>query len=105
MEDEELEDVDSFTINKEGGVEEDVKKQIQSALQAFIGLKKIWSSKIIKERSEINIFNSNVKAVLFYGAETWRINKSILHKIQSCSNRCMRRIINIHWPEIISNTD
>ncbi|GFR64326.1 LINE-1 retrotransposable element ORF2 protein [Elysia marginata] len=53
VEDEELEDVDSSTylgstINKEGGVEEGVKKRIQKARQAFLGRKKIWSSKISK---------------------------------------------------------
>ncbi|GFR68673.1 hypothetical protein ElyMa_003738400 [Elysia marginata] len=52
VENEDLEDVASFaylgsTINKEGGVEEDVKKRIQKARQAFLGLKKISFSKII----------------------------------------------------------
>ncbi|GFS00157.1 hypothetical protein ElyMa_004547200 [Elysia marginata] len=57
VENEELENVASFTYqgsttNKEGGVEEDAKKRIQKARQAFLGLKKIWSSKIIKERKD-----------------------------------------------------
>ncbi|GFR68823.1 hypothetical protein ElyMa_003743900 [Elysia marginata] len=86
VKDGELEDVDSFTclgstINKEGGVQEDVKKRIQKARQAFLELKKIGFSKIIKERTKIKIFNSNVKAVLFYGAETWRTNKTTLQKL------------------------
>ncbi|GFR61917.1 hypothetical protein ElyMa_000117100 [Elysia marginata] len=84
----ELEDFDSFiylrsTINKEERVEEDLKKRIQKARQAFSGLKKIWSSKFIKERTKIKIFNSNLKAVLLYGAETWRTNKTTLQKLQS----------------------
>ncbi|GFR62044.1 hypothetical protein ElyMa_000120400 [Elysia marginata] len=80
---------------------------MQKARLALLGLKKIWSSKIIKERTNIKIFNSNVKAVLFYGAETWRTNKTTLQKLdlQSFSNRCVRRIISTHWSEIISNTD
>ncbi|GFS04438.1 hypothetical protein ElyMa_004656500 [Elysia marginata] len=109
VEDEELENVDGFTylggtINKEGGVEEDIKKRIQKARQAFLGLKKIWSTKIIKERKKIKIFNSNVRAVLFFGAKTWRTNKTTIQKLQSFGNRCMRSI-SIHWQEIISNID
>ncbi|GFR68196.1 hypothetical protein ElyMa_005602400 [Elysia marginata] len=109
VEGEKLEDVDSFTdlestINKDGGVEEDVNKRIQETRQASSGLKKIWSSKIIEERTKSKISNSNVKAVLFYGTDTWRTNKTTLQRLQSLSDRCMRRIISIHWPEIISNT-
>ena len=103
-----LEDVNSFvylgsTINKEGGVEEDVKQRIQKARKAFVGLRKIWQSKIFHERTKIRIFNSNVKSVLLYGSETWRTNKSTLRKLQSFNNRCLRQILNIHWPDTISN--
>ncbi|GFR65705.1 hypothetical protein ElyMa_000209700 [Elysia marginata] len=46
VEDDELEDVDSFTylgstINEEGGEEEDLKKRIEKARQVFSRLKKI----------------------------------------------------------------
>ena len=106
---EELEDVDTFTylgstINKEGGVEEDVRQRIQKARQAFLGLGKVWASKIIREKTKIRIFNSNVKAVLLYGSETWRLNKTTLQKLQAFRNRCLRRIVNIHWPDTIRNS-
>ena len=103
-----LEDVSSFTylgstINKEGGVEEDVKKRIQKARHAFVGLDKIWKNKNIMERTKIKIFNSNVKSILLYGSETWRMNKQTSRKIQAFTNRCLRRIVNIYWPNTISN--
>lgn len=103
-----LEDVNSFTylgsiINKEGGVEEDVKIRIQKARQAFMALGKIWKSQSIREKTKLKIFNSNVKSVLLYGSETWRMNKQTLRKIQAFVNRCLRRIVNIHWPDTISN--
>ena len=109
MGEEELEDVDTFTylgstINKEGGVEEDVRQRIQKARQAFWGLGNVWASKIIREKTKIRIFNSNVKAVLLYGSETWRLNKTTLQKLQAFRNRCLRRIVNIHWPDTIRNS-
>ena len=83
-----MEDVESFTylgsiINKQGGVEEDVKTRIQKARQAFIGLRHVWSSKVFTEKTKIRLFNSNVKSVLLYGSETWRNTKATVQRIQS----------------------
>ena len=41
-------------------------------------------------------------SVLLYGAETWRTTKASMKKIQTFINQCLRRILRIHWPEIIS---
>ena len=68
-------------------------------------LKNIWASKEISTRTKLRIFNSNVKLVLLYGSETWRKTKTMLGKIQTFINTCLRRIYNIRWPEIISNED
>ncbi|VDP27713.1 unnamed protein product [Schistosoma margrebowiei] len=50
------------------------------------------------------IFNTNVKAVLLYGAETWRTTATTIKKIQVFINSCLRKILNIHWPNTISNS-
>ena len=105
-----MEDVEDFVylgsnFNKEGGVEEDVKRRIQKAQQAFVGLGKIWPNASIVERTKLKIINSNVKSVPLYGLETWRLNKSTVRKLQSFHNRCLRRILNVHWPDTISNKD
>ncbi|KAK2172049.1 hypothetical protein NP493_997g00031 [Ridgeia piscesae] len=41
-------------------------------------LKTIWRAKQIKINPKLKIFNSNVKAVLFYGSETWRSKQKTL---------------------------
>jgi hypothetical protein len=51
------------------------------------------------------LFNSNVKTILLYGAETWKTTKSLLHNLQVFINNCLRRILNIRWPEKISNKE
>ncbi len=53
----------------------------------------------------MRIFNSNVKAVLLYGAETWKNTKSLTNKIQVFTNKCLRSILKIWWPNKISNTE
>ncbi|VDP23839.1 unnamed protein product [Schistosoma margrebowiei] len=50
------------------------------------------------------IFNTNVKAVLLYGAETWRTTTTTIQKVQVFINSCLRKILNIHWPDTISNS-
>nr|KAG5704048.1 hypothetical protein BaRGS_017552 [Batillaria attramentaria] len=56
-------------------------------------------------RNKIRIFNSNVKSVLLYGSETWRTTKTSSHKLQTFINRCLRNILNIRYPLVITNQD
>ena len=49
------------------------------------------------------MFNSYVKSVLLYGAETWRTTKASIKRIQTYVNQCLCRILRIYWPETISN--
>ena len=72
---------------------------------AFIQLKNIWSSRDLAITTKIRIFNTNVKSVLLYGAETWRTTVRTINKIQTFINNCLRQILRIHWPDTISNKD
>ncbi|CAH8556054.1 unnamed protein product [Schistosoma curassoni] len=70
-----LEDVESFIylgsiIDEQGGSDADVKARIGKAMVAFLQLKNIWNSKQLSTNIKVRIFNTNVKAVLLYGAET-----------------------------------
>ena len=46
-----------------------------------------------------------MKSVLLYGCETWLVTKEIQRKIQTSVSRCLRYILRIWWPNIISNKD
>jgi hypothetical protein len=92
-------------VDKKGGTDQDVKARIGKARTAFVMLKKLWASRQIGEKTKLRIFNSNVKSVLLYGCETWRMTKTTTQKIQTFFNTCLRRIYNIHWPETIRNED
>ena len=41
-------------------------------------------------------FNSNVKSVLLYGSEIWRMIEETLSKLRTFINRCLRRILRTH---------
>ncbi|VDP45494.1 unnamed protein product [Schistosoma margrebowiei] len=67
-------------------------------------LKNIWNSKQLSTNIKVRIFNTNVKAVLLYGAETWRTTTTTIKKVQVFINSCLRKILNIHWPDTIRNS-
>ncbi|KAK4467973.1 hypothetical protein MN116_000243 [Schistosoma mekongi] len=103
-----LEEVNTFTylgsiIDEKGGSDADVKTRIGKARAAFLQLKNIWNSKQISTNLKVRLFNSNVKTVLLYGAETWRITANIIRRIQVFINNCLHKILNVRWPETISN--
>ena len=107
---EELEEVDSFTylgsvVDKSGGTEADITARIGKARVAFIMMKKVWSSGTIQRRTKLRLFESCVKSVLLYGAETWRHTKGAVQRIQMFINGCLRRILKIWWPRKITNQE
>ena len=48
-------------------------------------------------RTKIRLFNTNVKSVLLYGCETWKVLRRISDSLQVFVNRCLRRIVNVKW--------
>ncbi|VDO66079.1 unnamed protein product [Schistosoma margrebowiei] len=95
-----LEDVESFIylgsiIDEQGGSDADVKARIGKARVSFLQLWIIWNSKQLSTNIKMKIFNTNVKAVLLYGAETWRTTTTTIKKIQVFINSCLRNILNI----------
>jgi hypothetical protein len=105
-----LEEVEAFTylgsiIDRQGGTNADAKARIGKARTACIQLKDIWRSRVLLTQTKIRLFNTNVKTVLLYGAETWRTTKATTKKVQTFVNSCLRKILGIKWPEIISNKD
>ncbi|VDO67176.1 unnamed protein product [Schistosoma curassoni] len=105
---EDLEDVKTSTylgsiIDEHGESDADVKAWVSKARAAYIQLKNIWNSKQLSTNTKVRIFNTNVKTVLLYGAETCRTTEAIIHKIQVFINTCLRKILRICWPNTISN--
>lgn len=107
-ENKQLENITSFTylgsiVNTLGGTDEDVRSRIAKANVAFGMLRKVWKSRQLTEKTKIRIFNSNVKSVLLYGAETWSLTIANEKKLQTFINKCLRNILRIWWPNKITN--
>ncbi|VDP37526.1 unnamed protein product [Schistosoma curassoni] len=105
---EDLEDVNTFTylgsiIDEQGGSDADVKARIGKARAAYLQLKNVRNSKQLSTNTKVRIFNTNVKTVLLYGAETCRTTKAIIQKIQVFINNCLCKMLRIRWPDTINN--
>jgi len=105
---ERVEEVDEFTylgniVSKKGTTDEDIQARIGKARQAFAMLRPLWWSTALTTRTKLRIFGSNVKAVLFYGSETWRLTKRLKQKLQVFINKSLRSILRIWWPRRICN--
>ena len=103
-----LELVKDFTylgsvISSDNGAKKDIQARLNKARGAFSRLRNIWRSKQYSQKTKIRLYNSNVKSVLLYGSECWRIIKSDVDKVNAFHNGCLRRICNIYWPQKISN--
>ena len=96
-----IEEVDDFThlvkvVDTHGWSEADVvKTRIGKARVAFLQLKNIWNYSALSLKNKIRIFNKNVKAVLLYGAETWRATVTTTKWMKTFGNSC-QRIPTIH---------
>jgi hypothetical protein len=96
----ESEDVNEYSylgsiVTGGGGADEDVTNRIKKANMAFVQLYRVWKNKNIRMKTKLNFFNGNVKAVLLYGCETWKVTNSITQKLQSFINGCLRIILNV----------
>ena len=103
-----LNEVDKYMgaiISNQGGGGEDINSRIRKAMGSFMKLKQIWNSNKLTLRTKLRLFQALVRSVLFYGCETWKINDSDNKKLDTFQFKCLRRILNVRWPYIISNND
>ena len=83
---------------KTGRTDEDVKARVNKACQAFATLRPVCRIKNLSCHIKPRLFNSNLKSVLLYRAETWRYTTKLDHKLQVFINTHLHQILRIRWP-------
>jgi hypothetical protein len=76
-------------VTKNGGTGEDIDSRIKMAEGAFAQLTAIWRSNMLSCKTKLRIFSTNVKSLLLYGCQTWKITRNVVNKLQSFINRCL----------------
>ena len=92
-----LEEVEDFTylgnvLSKDNEAGKDTKARLSKPRAAFGKLQPIWKSSKYSLRTKIHLYSSNVKSVLLYGFECWRIIESDVKKVEVFHNSCLRKI-------------
>lgn len=110
VEHEDVEFVDKFCylgsiVATNDSAKSDIEHRIGKATATFYQLRNIWKSTIISTRTKVNIFKSNVLSVLLYSCETWLTTTAINTKLQGFTNRSLRYILKIWWPNVIRSED
>lgn len=104
-----LDDVDQFTylgaiVSNKGGSEVDIAHRIGKARNTFNSLYRVWRSSSLARPLKLRIFDACVISVLLYGCESWGCTASVSNSLQVFINKCLRRIMNIYYPVVVSNT-
>lgn len=77
--------------------------RIKKTNSIFVQIYPIWKIEYISRNTKLKSFKNNLKAVLLYGSETSLSNYTVKSELKIFTNRYLQRILNIHWPVIISN--
>ena len=87
------------------GTNKDIRARINKARQSFTMLRPVWRERHLTLKAKMCIFNSNVKTALLHRSESWKRTKVPGQKLQVFLNKCLRQILNIWWPDRISNEE
>ena len=105
-----LEVVDSFVylgscISKDGSLDSEVQLRIQKASKAFGKLEnRVWADKGITKHTKLSVYGSCVLTTLLYSSETWTTYRRHIQVLERFHQKCLRRILNIHWQSLTPDT-
>ena len=68
-------------------------------------LENIFNNRKISKSIKIRVFQTYVTSVFLYNSELWTLTKKLGEDIDIFQRKQLRRILNIYWPEKISNDE
>ena len=90
-------------IRHDGRTGSDIKSRLNRARKAFTMLNNVWNSSQYSTKTKLKIYQSCVMSTLLYGSECWRMTESDITKLSVFFTENLRRILQIFWPDTISN--
>ena len=90
-------------VSVNAGTEEGVASRIKKANGVFVQLYPVWRNYNVSKGDKIRIFSTHVMSVLLYACATWKTTNQITSRLQTLTNKCLRRIMNIKWTDKITN--
>ena len=69
-----------------------------SIIESSVEIQHIYSMK-----TKVKTYNSNVKSILMYGSECWKMTVADIKNCEEFQNRYLKRILQVFWPNEINN--
>ena len=80
-------------------------RRIALAASVFHRLSSVWKQENLLLSLKLRLYSSLVLSVLLYASETWTILAADLRRLEAFHMQCQRRILGIHWYDLISNVE
>ena len=83
-------------ISDDGKACSDISTRIGRASAVFQSLTAVlWNRHEISIQTKLRVYNAAVMSVLIYGAETWPMLGTDIHRLEVFQNHCLRRILGV----------
>ena len=94
------------TISQNALIDEEISARIGKASGSFGKLtKRLWSERGVRLATKINVYCAVVLPTLLYRCEAWTPYRRHIRRLDQFHMRCLRRIANIKWRDMIPNTE
>ena len=94
------------TISQNALIDDEISARIGKASGSFGKLtKRLWSERGVRLVTKINVYCAVVLPTLPYGCEAWTPYRRHIRRLDQFHMRCLRRIANIKWQDMIPNTE
>jgi hypothetical protein len=83
----------------------DVDRRCQLANAVFSKMKSLMLADVFNLHLKLRVYNCYILSVLLYNCGTWGLTEAIERKLNVFHRNHLRRMCNIRWPTMISNSD
>ena len=94
------------TMSNDGLLDKEISMRCQ---KAFVSFGKLWHNvfgrRDIKMKVKLQLYKSTVLATLLYGCETWVTKQKHFQKLDAVQYSCLRKMLNIHWTDCVTNVE
>ena len=76
----------------------EIRARISHASHAYEAVRdRVWANRHLKAKTWVKVYAVVVLPSLLYGCQTWTTFARHVHWLEAFHQRCLRRILGIHW--------
>ena len=105
-----IEEVDEFcylgnVLDCEAGVEKAVRARVAAAWTKWREMASLLINRSIPLKVRASVYESCVRSVMLYGAETWAMTGRMEDILKSCDRRMLRYMAGVKWQDRVSSEE